>query len=274
MDRPSQRPREDDTDSSSSSVFLYSPNRANSGSTRSLLWESIRTVRQPLQRLEQASKAAESLRRLINKSLALRTPKPPNARASRPKQPPPISQSRYSNVDFMGYERSSKQAVAYVLVEDDLGWGRKWRETKVVTLGEKVWDWIDWLWMRRRNCNLCVKIIRALRTESASRAEWEAGREICKIPGLLPSVRSCGLCAVLYGALSLADQKMVDDHREACSQPCVTTFVCTTLWRGGEVDVSLKLRHNLGTYPLEADVKLLCRSGRFTLSILPYTLTS
>jgi len=274
MDRQPERSREDDTESSSSSTFLYSPNRANSGSTRSLLWESTRTARQALQLLEPASDAAGSLRRLVNKGLPLKILKPPKARASGSKQPPPISQSRDAKVDFMGYERASKPVVDRVLVEDDLGWGRKWRETRAVTLAEKIWDWIDWLWMRRRNCNVCVEIIRALRTESASRTNWEAGREICKIPGLLPSVRSCGLCAVLYGAMSPADQKRVDDHREFCSQPCVTTFVCTALWRGGEVDVSLKVRHNLGTYPLEVEMKLLRRSGWFTLSTLPYNQTN
>lgn len=271
MSRQPGSQRDDDAESSSG---LLPPNDAqftDNGSTTPLLWKSANTALQALQRLEpvpspfsrpaRLNYAAQSLQRLANKNLALKT------RKNGPKEPPPISNSRDAKVDFMGYERASKTVVDYVFIADELRWKKRIREPGLVTLREKVWDWIDWLWMRRRNCKICIKVIRALRTETASRAEWESGREICKVRELLPSVGSCGLCAVLYGGLSPVEQKIVDSHREGCAMSCLTTFVCTTIWRGGEVEVSLRLKHMMGMHPLEIEVKLLRRSGKFLPSL-------
>lgn len=253
--------RRDGTESLSNSIFLLSPNGSINESTRSLLGDSNRTAQRPFQQ----------------------SPKPREPWAYRSKQPPPISQERDVIVDFMGYEHKpvSKYVVCYVPVKPTLGWGEeRFRLEKrlVVTLGDKIWDWIDWLWMRRRNCRVCVKIIRGLRTKSASRTMWEKGVEVGVTRDLLPSVRSCGFCAVLYGALSPADQKRVDEHRKLGLSTGPTTFVCTVRWRGREVDVSLELQHDLGTWPLKnplkAEVKLMRRSGNCTCSILLHNLTS
>jgi len=56
---------------------------------------------------------------------------------------------------------------------------------------------------------------------------------------------------------------MVDSHRKECATYCLTTFVCTAIWRGGEMEVSLRLKHMMDMHLLGAEVKLLRRSGKF-----------
>ncbi|KAG4439747.1 hypothetical protein IFR05_004769 [Cadophora sp. M221] len=206
----------------------------------------------------QVSRDAKSLQKLATKNTKPKTPQ------NKPLQPPPLSDSK-DDVDFMGYSQPPARLKA-VDIRDPNALSLSGYRTEIFldrelhTIGEKLWDWIDWIWMRRRNCKVCVYVIRALRTTYCSRTEWNAGGKFCEVQELLPSINSCGLCAVLFGSLTTAEQRMINDHRKLCGLDCLTEFVCTSIRRGGEVEVSLRLEHTMDTYPLKAELKLFRRS--------------
>lgn len=169
--------------------------------------------------------------------------------------------------DFMGHEMHVRtKQVIYYDETSPLLYKQRW-STKTVPVGprelvtrkEKIWDRLDWLWMRRRNCRMCVGIIRDLRTTYSS--DWSSGKEICQVSLLLQNAKSCGLCAVFFGCLNSVEQKMVESHRKTCNTTCLTTFVCSISQRDGADEILLRLKHNLGDYPLAVEVNLFSRSG-------------